>query len=517
MAGFGLATAITAGLGIFAGTRLVAVDHWSKKITQDALPGVTIFGDIRTKSREAVTLVMEHSATDDGHRQNGIEARLAAVDQEVEKLSADYEKTIFDPRDRELFEAFKRNQDQTLAARKEYLAYSRAHNAEETLSHYDSVFQPVYDSYLKAVDAEMELNKATGSAYGQAIDDTVNSAVLWTIVGVFVAIGISAGVAYAIVRTTNKVLGESVTSLGNGAEQVVAAAGQVAASAQTLSQGATEQAASLEETSASMEEMASMARRNADNTAEAATLMADVDKRVSESNQTLHAMVSSMGAIQDSSNKVAKIIKTIDEIAFQTNILALNAAVEAARAGEAGMGFAVVADEVRNLAQRSAQAAKDTAALIEESIARSQEGSQKVEGVSVAIGSITDGVSRLKAIVHEVREASAHQTQGIEQVAQAIVQMEKVTQSSAATSEESAAAAEELNAQAETSASVVRALASLVGGAAHTAAHSPRRPRVVRPRTGKVVPLSAAPARPVVARKSAEEIIPLGDGTFGSF
>jgi hypothetical protein len=240
--------------------------------------------------------------------------------------------------------------------------------------------------------------------------------------------------------------------------EVLQLARMVATSSQSLSQGATEQAASLEETSASMEEMASMTRKNAENATQATQLVMDVALQVGASNVALGEMVSSMTEIQESSNKVAKIIKTIDEIAFQTNILALNAAVEAARAGEAGMGFAVVADEVRNLAQRSAQAARDTAVLIEESIARSREGTGKVGQVANAIQAITASVEQVKRIVEEVRESSQQQTQGIDQVSQAIAQMERVTQTTAATAEESAAASEQLNAQAETSIAIVAKL-----------------------------------------------------------
>jgi methyl-accepting chemotaxis protein/methyl-accepting chemotaxis protein-1 (serine sensor receptor) len=196
--------------------------------------------------------------------------------------------------------------------------------------------------------------------------------------------------------------------------------------------------------------------------------LVDVDARVQESNRALGDMVTSMASIQESSQKVAKIIKTIDEIAFQTNILALNAAVEAARAGEAGMGFAVVADEVRNLAQRSAQAARDTASLIEESIDKTQSGNAKVGQVAQSISAITESVTQVKGLVEEVSVASHQQSQGLDQVSQAIAQMEKVTQTTAATAEEAAASGEELSAQAEVSMNIVGRLDLLVGGASAT-------------------------------------------------
>ena len=237
--------------------------------------------------------------------------------------------------------------------------------------------------------------------------------------------------------------------MSENAEEVAGAATQVSGASQSLAQGASEQAASLEETSASTEEIASITRRNADNALQVAGLMQQSEQSASGVNQTLDRMVDKMKEIDASSNKIARIIKVIDEIAFQTNILALNAAVEAARAGEAGLGFAVVADEVRNLAQRCAQAARDTAGLIEESIETSRDGNVRLDQMAGAVRGMTESSGRVKSLVDEVNLGSQEQSRGMDQIAKAVLQMQHVTQKNAAAAEQSASAGAELNAHAD--------------------------------------------------------------------
>ena len=286
---------------------------------------------------------------------------------------------------------------------------------------------------------------------------------LWLTGGAVLISLVIVAIVLLIVRQINHDLRATVSSLNEGAEQIAASAGQVASSSQSLAQGASQQAASIEETSASTEEINSMARRNTESSTSTAAMVSEANLRFGETDQMLNEMVVAMEEISASSGQISKIIREIDQIAFQTNILALNAAVEAARAGEAGMGFAVVADEVRNLAQRSANAAKDTSTLIEHSIAKSNAGSAKVNQVTEAIRSIRSESSRMKLLVDEINQGSLEQSRGVAQVMGAIHQMEQVTQSNAAVAEETAAAAAELTAQSATVKDVLERLTLLVG------------------------------------------------------
>jgi methyl-accepting chemotaxis protein len=506
--GFSLVLAITIALGGFAATRIITIRDRVRSITDDALPGIVSIDAVMLTAAANEANVLHHIASDDDKRMADAEKEIEATNDEATKHLGEYEKSIYQAKDRELFNAIAPLRAAVAKIRSErVLPLSRAHKSAEALKAYENEMEPAVAKYKAALHAEVEYNRGAGEEYSKAISETVASS-LWVVsIGLLAALSIGAVVSWYITTTTNRALRTSLSELTEGAEQVVSASGQVATSAQSLSQGATEQAASLEETSASMEEMASMTRKNAENSQSAAGLMAEVDVRVRESNTALADMVTSMASIQESSKQVAKIIKTIDEIAFQTNILALNAAVEAARAGEAGMGFAVVADEVRNLAQRSAQAAKDTAGLIEASIGKAQSGNQKVEQVASSISGITESVTKVKGLVDEVSLASRQQTQGIDQVSQAISQMEKVTQTTAATAEESAAASEELNAQAENSMGVVSRLEALVGGKGRPAVKAARK-------AGAVAKMPTAPI--AYQRPAQEDELPM-TGTYGKF
>jgi len=251
-------------------------------------------------------------------------------------------------------------------------------------------------------------------------------------------------------REQKAALEELLSNVASSADQIDQGSKQIAASSQSLSEGASEQAASLEEISSSLEEISSMTMQTSENAQQATGLSEESQKAAEKGESEMTLMSQAMDEIMSSSTQISKIIKVIDEIAFQTNLLALNAAVEAARAGEAGKGFAVVAEEVRNLAQRSAEAAKNTSAMIEESTKRADNGVSIAQRVGKALEEIGSSTRKVNTLLAEIASAAKEQSEGVTQVNQGVSQLDKVTQQSAGNAEELASAAQEASAQVAT-------------------------------------------------------------------
>ena len=251
------------------------------------------------------------------------------------------------------------------------------------------------------------------------------------------------------IRTLNHDLSDTMTQIGQSSDQVASGSDQVASGAQALSQGATQQASAVQELAATINEISEQVKHNAESSKKANDIVKNVGDEVMESNKKMQDMIAAMSEISNSSNEISKIIKSIEDIAFQTNILALNAAVEAARAGAAGKGFAVVADEVRNLASKSAEASKNTSVLIENSIRAVENGTKIADETAKSLTSVVEGAQNVVVSIDEISKASMDQANSVAQVTQGIDQISSVVQTNSATAEESAAASEELSGQAQ--------------------------------------------------------------------
>jgi len=390
---------------------------------------------------------------------------IEASSQSVRQSSGELRHLISDVKALRALDTLDNGAAQWVDYNKEYLRLAgsnRFNDAHEVLR--DKMF-PIVEGAEKAAKFLAESERAGLAASNQRSQSQISTGRR----ALFIVIGFNLFVATAmlwLVFRITSTLRQATTEIGTGAGELAASASQVSSSSQALAQGSSEQAASLEETAATSEEIRSLAVKNTGNLRAAADLMIQSQQGFVRTNQLLDQSVVAMSEISTQSGKIAKIIKVIDEIAFQTNILALNAAVEAARAGETGLGFAVVADEVRNLAQRCAQAAKDTSAMIEESITKSNDGKVKVDQVAASIRAITVETVAAKKFIDDVNLSGQEQARGIEQISMAIAQMQGVTQNTAANAEESAAAAEELNAQSGALNDVVVQLTAMVGGGA---------------------------------------------------
>ena len=464
---------VLTGLTLFAALRFAGLRTISNAIVADSIPGMIHAGAIHNLQAESELRTLRLLLTPTAEKRAVMRAEIDAIAKQIGEILGQYETSIFADDDRRDFEALKARRTDFLQVREQYFALLER-DRDAAMAFSASELRDAYAAYSKAGDVLFDYNVHTAGERGKALAAQVATDIQVAVVVGFVAVAIGIASSVLLVLGLNRLLSRVSRSLGDGADQVAAAASQVSSSSQSLAAGASEQAASLEETSSALEEVASMSKRNAESAAQAKTLSDQTRAAADMGAAKVVEMKRAMDAIKASSDDVAKIIETIDEIAFQTNILALNAAVEAARAGEAGAGFAVVADEVRNLARRAAGSAKETAAKIEDSVGRSAEGVVISADVARALTAILEKAKCVDALVAQISTASDEQTRGLLQVNDAVLQMNKITQANASNAEESAAAAEELTAQAAAQKHAVTELQILVDGGRARASASTR-------------------------------------------
>ncbi len=463
--GFGSMIVLMAVVIIFATNRMVFLNEKMDGIVQVRLPQMHTFYvlmkdyDVIARSTRNVAL-----ASDEGVKQKQKENLLKAKTELADSLDK-IEKTLTTEKGRETFSGLKESLTTVVGLSEKALALDAAKKHQEMADVIIDEILPPQNKMLQQLESFANLGEELAVKEGEAAAQAASDGKV-----LLLSMGAAASVmgillALFLTRKIAGPLGRAVQGLTKGADQVASASSHLATSSQQLAEGASEQAAAIEETSSSIEEMSSMTQQNANNARQASQLMTESKETVLQAGNSMGRLTTSMAEISKASEETFKIIKTIDEIAFQTNLLALNAAVEAARAGEAGAGFAVVADEVRNLAMRAAEAAKNTADLIEGTVKKVKEGSELVEKTDREFREVVGSVERSCQLVGEISAASLEQAQGVEQLNKAVCEMDKVVQQNAANAEESASASQDMNVQGFQIKGFVEDLRSLIDGA----------------------------------------------------
>lgn len=456
--------AIALALGGFSVWRIRSVQGDANQIAHKALPGVYVIGAIARNLQQSEALIRQHVLETDAAALARTDQALATCSSQMTRMIRQYRQTVAGDEDQKLFDAIIAARAPYLTARNTVQQLSAAGKKAEALAALEQKDTPAAAVYAQAVQAEIDYNRENGDAFAATMMSAVQHSESGITLFTLLALLVGGAAAFGVTRGINHSLRQTVEAVRDGATQVASAASQMSGASQSLADGSSEQAASVEETSAALEQMAAMTKSNADHARRAAEVSGRTRSSADEGAKHMEEMGRAMDAIKGSSDAIAKIVGTIEEIAFQTNILALNAAVEAARAGEAGLGFAVVADEVRSLAQRAAAAAQETATKIEDAIQKSARGVTISGDVARALADIVENARQVDGLIAEIATASREQSQGISQVNGALAQMDKVTQSNAGTAEENAASAEQLSAQAAAMQEAIAQLQALIDG-----------------------------------------------------